>query len=142
MVACLGLAFLLLAGLLIFGPAVEERVGRAVGHPRAVGYVWWIAQWPILVLGLLTAFAAMLYLGPDVEERSWRLAKPGALVAVVIWLAASGALAFYTAHFYSYNRAWGSLSDVIVTLTWLWLAGLALHFGAELDSETPRWKRA
>lgn len=135
MVACLGLAFLLVASLLIFGPTIQERVGRAVGHESAVSYIWWIAQWPILVLGLLLAFAAMLYLGPDVRERSWRLATPGALVAVVIWLAASGALAVYTAHFHSFNKAWGSLAAVIVTLTWLWLASLALLFGAELDSE-------
>jgi membrane protein len=135
MVACIGLAFLLIAGLLIFGPIIETHVGRAVGHETTVGYVWWIAQWPILVFGLLAAFAAILYLGPDIEERSWRLATPGALVAVVVWLAASGALAFYTAHFHSYNKAWGSLGAVIVTLIWLWLASLALLFGAELDSE-------
>jgi membrane protein len=135
MVACLGLAFLLIAGLLIFGPTAERHVGRAVGHESAVAYLWWTVQWPILGLGLLAAFAAMLYLGPDVEERSWRMATPGAVIAAVVWLAASGAFAFYTAHFDSYNRAWGSLSAVIVTLTWLWLTGLALLFGAELDSE-------
>ena len=98
-------------------------------------YVWWIAQWPILVLALLGAFATMLYLGPDVEERSWRLVTPGAFVAVVVWLAASGAFALYTAHFDAYNKAWGSLAAVIVTMTWLWLASLALLFGAELDAE-------
>jgi membrane protein len=63
------------------------------------------------------------------------MATPGAIVAVAIWLVASGALALYTQHFNSYNHAWGSLSAVIVTLTWLWLTGLALLFGAELDSE-------
>ncbi len=135
MVACIGLAFLLVAGLLIFGPVIEGDVGRAVGHETAVGYLWWVAQWPILVFGLLAAFATILYLGPDVEEPNWRLATPGALVAVVVWLAASGALAFYTAHFQSINKAWGSLAAVIVTLLWLWLASFALLFGAELDSE-------
>jgi membrane protein len=135
LVACLGLAFLLIAGLLIFGPTVERHVGRAVGHETTVAYVWWTVQWPILVLGLLAAFATMLYLAPDDDERSWRMATPGALVAAVVWLAGSGALAFYTAHFDSYNKSWGSLSAVIVTMVWLWLTGLALLFGAELDSE-------
>ena len=50
-------------------------------------------QWPILVLGLLGAFA------------------------------------FYTAHFETYNSAWGSLSRVIVTMICLWLTSLALLFG-------------
>jgi membrane protein len=41
----------------------------------------------------------------------------------------------YTAKFGSYNKTWGSLSAVIVMLTWLWLSSLALLFGAELNAE-------
>ena len=135
LVACLGVAFVLVAGLLMFGPPIQEHVGRSLGHERAVAYVWWIVQWPILVLGLLAVFASLLYLGPDVERRSWRMATPGAVVAVLVWLAASGLFAVYTSRFDSYNKAWGSLAAVIVMLVWLWLAALALLFGAELDSE-------
>jgi membrane protein len=43
--------------------------------------------------------------------------------------------------FYSPNRVSGthrSLSAVIVMLTWLWLSGLALLFGAELNAEAER----
>jgi len=138
MAGCIGVAFLLIAGLLILGPTIEHRVGHATGHETVVAVLWWTVQWPILVLGLLAAFAAILYLGPDVEDRSWRMATPGAIVAVLVWLAASGAFALYTAHFDSYDKTWGSLTAVIVTLTWLWLTALALLFGAELDSEVQR----
>jgi membrane protein len=40
--------------------------------------------------------------------------------------------------FGSYNKAWGSLAAVIIMLTWLWLSGLALLFGAEINAETER----
>jgi membrane protein len=136
MVACLGLAFLLVAGLLIFGPTVQSRVGHAIGHGTVVAVLWWTVEWPILLLGLLAAFAAMLYLGPDVREPSWRMATPGAVAAAVVWLVASGGFALYSASFASYNETWGSLSAVIVTLIWLWLTSLALLLGAELDAET------
>jgi membrane protein len=59
-------------------------------------------------------------------------------VAVVVWLAASALFAVYTAKFGSYNKAWGSLSAVIVMMTWLWLSALALLFGAEINSEIER----
>jgi membrane protein len=55
-----------------------------------------------------------------------------------MWLLASGAFALYTSLFSSYNKTWGSLSAVIVTLTWLWLTGLALLFGGELNAEVER----
>jgi membrane protein len=138
MVACIGFAFVLVAVLLIFGPHIERYLGDALGIQGVLGYVWWAAQWPILLAGLLTAFATLLWLGPDAEVRSWRFLTPGSIVAVVLWLLVSGAFAVYTSKFGSYNKAWGSLAAVIVMLTWLWLTSLALLFGAELNAEVER----
>jgi membrane protein len=139
LVAVIGFAFLLVAVLLIFGPSLEHLVASHAGPASgAVGWIWWIAEWPILVIGLMAAFATLLYRGPDVEHPHWRLVSPGAVLAVVIWLAASGAFAFYTSSFGSYNKTWGSLAAVIVMLTWLWLAGIALLLGAEVNAEAER----
>jgi membrane protein len=140
MAACIAFAFALVAILLMLGPQIEKRIGSALGHASLVAYLWWIAQWPILIFGLLAAFATILFLGPnvDVDKRHWKLITPGAVVAVVAWLAVSGLFAFYTAKFGSYNKTWGSLSAVIVMLTWLWLSSLALLFGAELNAEIER----
>jgi membrane protein len=140
MAACIAFAFLLVAALLMFGPQLEKLVGSKLGATTLIGYLWWVVQWPILVLGLLAAFATMLYLGPNAppHTRRWKLITPGAVVAVLVWLAASALFAVYTAKFGSYNKAWGSLSAVIVMLTWLWLSALALLLGAEINSEIER----
>jgi membrane protein len=138
MAAAIGFAFLLVAVFLIFGPVIEHYVGQWIGAEGVLTYVWWIAQWPILICGLLFAFAVMLWLGPDVEHRSWRFVTLGSSLAVVVWIVASGAFAVYTAHFGSYNKAWGSLAAVIIMLTWLWLSALALLFGAEVNAEAER----
>jgi membrane protein len=139
LVAVIGVAFLLVAVLLIFGPSLEHLVAAHAGPASgAVGWIWWIAEWPILIVGLLGAFTLLLYRGPDVAHPHWRLVSPGAILAVVIWLAASGGFAFYTSSFGSYNKAWGSLAAVIVMLTWLWLAGIALLLGAEVNAEAER----
>jgi membrane protein len=138
MAACIGLAFLLIAVLLIFGPQIEKHVGSALHIAGPLGWIWWLVQWPILVAGLMAVFATLLYLGPDVEHPRWRYITPGSAVATLIWLVASGAFAVYTAKFGSYNKTWGTLSAVIVMLTWLWLTSLALLFGAEINSELER----
>jgi membrane protein len=139
MVAVIGVAFLLVAVLLIFGPALERLVARhAGGAAGAVAWIWWIAEWPILVAGLLAAFSVLLHLGPDRDLRQYRFVTPGAVLATAIWLAVSGAFAAYTANFGSYNKTWGSLAAVIVMLTWLWLAAVALLLGAELNAEHER----
>jgi membrane protein len=139
MVAVIGFAFLLVAVLLIFGPSLETLVAsHSGGASGVVGWVWWVAEWPILLFGLVTAFSTLLYLGPDVELRRWQLVTPGSILASVVWLLVSGAFAFYTASFGSYNKTWGTLAAVIVMLTWLWLAAIALLLGAELNAETAR----
>ena len=138
MVACIGVAFLLVAVLLLFGPPIEQHLGRTLGAESYLKYVWWGAQWPILLAGLLAAFATLLYLGPDHDHRRWRLLSVGSVIAVAIWLVASGAFAFYTSRFSHYNKTWGSLSAVIVMLLWLWISALALLFGAEVNAEADR----
>ena len=139
MVAAIGFALVLVATFLIFGPQLERLIAAHAGGARhAIGWLWWVVQWPVLLGGLLAAFATLLYLGPDVEDRPWRLVTPGSLVAAVLWLAFSGLFAVYTSKFGSFNKTWGTLSAVIVTLTWLWLSGTALLFGAAINAEVER----
>jgi membrane protein len=142
MAGVIAFAFALVAVLTIFGPVIEHSIASRIGSAGSVlNFAWWIAQWPILLGGLLVAFATLLYLGPDVDTPRWKFLTPGSLVAAALWIAASGLFALYTATFASYSRTWGALSAVIVMLTWLWLAGNALLLGAEINAETERSRR-
>lgn len=144
MAAVMGVAFALVAVLLMFGPVVESAIARHAGPMGiVVTILWWVLQWPILLGGLLVAFATLLYLGPDVDhcEPKWEFLTPGSLLAALLWIGASGLFAVYTATFASYNKTWGSLSAVIVMLTWLWLTGMALLLGAEINAEAERSRK-
>jgi membrane protein len=138
MVTVMLVAFALVFGLLVMGPALSGWIGDAVGLEAVLSWLWWVAQWPVLIVGLLAAFATVLYLGPNVEHPRWQFITPGAVFAVIVWVLVSGLFAVYTATFASYNKAWGSLAAVIVMLTWLWLTGCALLFGAEINAEVER----
>jgi membrane protein len=131
----------LVVTFLILGPHIEHWVGAAVDAERLTAWAWWTVQWPLLIGSLLFAFGLVLFLAPDDGSQSWRDVLPGAGVAVVSWLVASGGFAVYAAHFGSYNKSWGTLSAVVITLVWLWLAGGALFFGAEVNAEVRRLRR-
>jgi membrane protein len=138
MIISIVVAFALVFCLLVLGPHMTTWVGSAIGNTTIVTWAWWIGQWPILIVGLLTAFAVVLYLAPNVSPPKWQFISPGAVFAVVVWLIASALFAVYTSQFSSYNKTWGSLSAVIVMLTWLWLSALALLLGAEINAEAER----
>lgn len=143
-------AVLLSFGLLVLGPPLSAAVGRATGLETAARWVWWTAQWPILVGALMLAVAAILRMGPDPgpdlgepePPPGWRVLTPGTVLAVVVWLVASAGFAVYVANFGDYGAAWGSLSAVIVMLTWLWLTSLAILFGGRVDAEALEEERA
>ena len=128
------LGFMLAFGGLTLGPHLSRWVGESVGARGPVEAAWYVAEWPLVAGGLLVAFAGIMYLAPSVEHRSWRLATFGSLLATALWLAASAAFSVYASGFGSYNKAWGSLAAAVVMLTWLWLGGVALLLGAEIDA--------
>jgi membrane protein len=132
------LGFALAFGLLVLGPQLSTWIGNAAGQPTLVKWIWWVAQWPLLIGGLLVAFGGILYVGPNVDHPRWRFLSFGSVLAVIIWLVASGAFSFYVSQFGSYNKTWGALSAVVILLTWFWLSGVALLLGAEINAEAER----
>jgi membrane protein len=138
MVALATIAIGLAVGLLVLGPHLSRWVGQASGLESLTTWLWWTAQWPILVLALLGLAATTLYLGPNVEHPRWQFITPGTLFGVVVWLVASGLFALYLSLFGSYNKTWGSLAAVVILLTWLWLSALVLLLGAEINAEAER----
>src|SRR4029450_3291511 len=75
--------------LLVLGAHLSGGIGQALPREALVTLVWWVGQWPVLVAGLLVAFAGILFVGPNVEHRRWRFFTHGAVFAVVGWLGAS-----------------------------------------------------
>src|SRR5438067_3540140 len=138
MVAFALIGFALAFGVLVLGPHLSTWTGNALGAKTIVKIVWYVAEWPLLVAGLLVAFAGLMYFGPNVKHPRWRFLSFGSLLAIVIWLVASGAFAFYVSKLGSYNKTWGSLAAVVVMLTWLWLSADALPLGAEINAEAER----
>jgi membrane protein len=132
------IGFALAFGVLVLGPQLSTWIGDWLGLHTEVKLAWYIAEWPLLVLGLLFVFAALMHWGPNVEHPRWHFLTFGAILSLVVWIAASGAFAFYASRFSSYNKTWGSLAAVVVMLTWLWLSGCALLLGAEVNAESER----
>src|SRR3954451_17778673 len=135
------LVSLLAVGLVVFmlvlGPAISSWLQDQTGV-AAVSWLWDYGRWPLLALGLLFVCGGVLYLGPDLDHGQFRLITPGAVLASSAWLIACRRFAIYAGRFGGYNKVWGSLAAVIVTMIWLWLSSLALLVGAELDAELKR----
>jgi membrane protein len=131
------LAAVALLMLIVSGP-VAESIGNVIGLGNTAQTAWSIAKWPILALIVVLVVGLLYYVTPNVQQPKFRWISVGAGVAIVIWVLASVGFAFYVSNFSSYNKTYGSLAGVIVTLLFLWITNLALLFGGELDAELER----
>lgn len=120
--------------LVVFGPKIGEKVAAVVGLGAVFTFVWNIVSIPVVMVLVAIGIALVYYLAPNVEQH-WRWVTPGSAVALVLWLIASFALRFYVTNFANYNATYGSIGGVILLMLWLYLSGMALLFGAEVNSE-------
>ena len=112
--------------------------------PGAGGFVLFLVRIGgyLATAGLAALAAAVLYrFGPDRKDATWVWLTPGSVVATVLWLLGTLAFGLYVRNFANYGATYGSLSAVIVLLTWLWLSIYVFLLGAELNSELERAAR-
>jgi membrane protein len=120
--------------LVIGGEGVAEWLARKVHASDAFVSVWSGMRWPLAFMLVMLAVDVLYYFAPNTDA-DWVWVTPGALLATALWLAASSGFRLYLQNFGSYSAVYGAIGTVIVFMLWLYLSGLALLVGAELNAE-------
>jgi membrane protein len=120
--------------LLMFGPQLGAWMASMIGLGSLFELTWNILRWPLILFLVTLALAVLYYFAPDVEQR-WKWITPGSLFAVLTWLLVSLGFSYYVNHFGSYDKTYGSIGAIIVLLTWMYVSGLIILVGGEINSE-------
>uniref|UniRef100_A0A7V4XQA7 YihY/virulence factor BrkB family protein n=1 Tax=Acidobacterium capsulatum TaxID=33075 RepID=A0A7V4XQA7_9BACT len=97
-------------------------------------------RWIVLAAATLLAFAVAYRFGPDAQIR-FRFLSPGNIFATVMVALISIGFRFYVGHVSSYSAMYGSLAAIIILMVWMYLAGIAVLTGCEIDSLLTRGER-
>jgi membrane protein len=125
---------ILALGIVLYGSEITDYVGSRVGLSAVAMEAWHVVQWPVALCFVAVSFALLYYWGPDVDQK-WQWITPGSLVGVLLWVGVSLLFRVYLHFFNSYSKTYGSLGAVIVLLFWLYISGLALLLGGEINAE-------
>ena len=124
--------------VLVLAPYMTGWVGRASGYPASGPWLWWTLQWPLLFAALLARSPASSTSAQTSTIPGFGSSPPEPSRPRLSGSLDQRCLACTPSGFSSYNKAWGSLAAVIVTLTWLWLCSVAIMFAAEVNAELER----
>jgi membrane protein len=119
--------------LVVFGGQIQDWVASYIGWSGALLTFFAVFRWVVISVLILLGFALIYYYGPNVEQ-DFRFITPGSLIGALLLIGASLGFSYYVSNFGDYSAMYGSLGAVIILLLWLYIAGLVILFGSEVNS--------
>ena len=136
----MGLGVTLLVGALAFatfGPEIGGYVRRLTGLPGVFLNFWDALSWMLAFLAVTLALAILYYLAPN-ADLPFKWITPGGFAATVLMLASSVALNLYVTNIGRYDQVYGQLGAVVVLMLWLYVTGLMVLIGTEMNAVLAR----
>jgi membrane protein len=131
----IGMVCLALATL--SGKVLKDLLGLVGVSPEA-STVWAVARWPLAAALAVLIVAVVRWAAPTGDRRPFRLLSPGQIVTVGSLVVATAGFDLYLTYLASYNATYGAFAGAVIVMLWIWQAGSALLFGAEVDAVLER----
>lgn len=127
--------FIIIVALLlpVFGQMIGVYLFSTFGLSDTFLAIWAASRWIISSLILFIVFMALYYFAPNKRLLARNVAK-GAAFATIGWMGASLAFSYYVNNFSNYTATYGSLGGIIVLLIWLYLSGMIIVIGGEVNA--------
>jgi membrane protein len=120
--------------LVIFGGVVQSWLASMIGWSRPLLIFFATLRWIIIGISLLLGLAVIYRFGPDVNEK-FRFISPGNIVGATLIALVSIGFRLYVVEFgRTYSATYGSLGAMIILMLWLYLAGIAILVGCEINT--------
>lgn len=118
--------------LWILGRSIRAIIQRYMEIPGQLLWVWGYGRF-LIAIGLMFLFVLILcYLCPNCIMKL-KEALPGAIFTIVAWIICTVLFSFYITHISQYDALYGSISAIMILMLWMYLTGIILILGFELN---------
>jgi membrane protein len=132
----IALGFLVVGGaaLVTFGGGLVTWLSSLLILGTAITFVWQLFNKAIGFVLLILGMGVLYNFAPNLRQK-WRWITPGSVFALTSFIVASYLFSLYLKYAPSNSATYGSLGAVVVLMLWLYLTGLVMIFGGEINSE-------
>jgi len=128
-----GLLILGAFSLIVLGGVIEDWIGSSFGSSEVLLIFFAVIRWIMIVLALLLGFALIYRYAPNFEQKI-AFITPGSFIGVLLLIVASLGFSLYTSNFADYNATYGSIGAMVILMLWLYIAGLVILVGSEINA--------
>jgi membrane protein len=119
---------------MFYGSGIAEGIANHYGVGAAFTTVWTVLRWVFVVVFVFLAFALIYYFAPNQNIKHLRWLSPGAMTGLVLWLLVSFLFGSYLNFYNNYSVVYGSLGALIILMLWLYLTGVTILIGGEVNA--------
>lgn len=92
-------------------------------------------QWPVSLLFIFIVIKILYTIAPDYPIPSKHVNK-GAAFTTIGWSLVTGGYSYYVSNFANYGLFYGSLSNIIILLIWIYILAYVLVFGIAINASS------
>jgi membrane protein len=133
----LTLVTLVAFAMVMVGPTAGAYAAQWLALGPQFPWAWNILRWPLAFALVVAAIGSIYHFAPDTRHE-WIWVTPGSVTAATLWLLGSLGFRVYIGHFAEYQKTYGAIGGVMVTLLWFYVTSLAILIGAQLDAAIER----
>jgi membrane protein len=137
-----GVAILLIFGFtlmivaltfMVLSPQTGAYLQEALVLPQIFLRFWMLLGWLLTFLAVTLALDVLYYLAPNADI-PFRWVTPGGFMAAILLLVANQIMRLLIADVFHYDQLYGQLGAGIVLLTWLYVIGLVVLIGIQMNA--------
>lgn len=133
----LTVAMLVLIAVALLLPVFGKQIGLFLFSKLSLSSqflsVWNALRWLVSSLIIFIIFIGLYWMAPS-KRIACRSAIPGAIFATIGWIVTSYAFSYYVEQFGNYSAAYGSIGAIIVSMVWIYLSGIVILIGGEINA--------
>lgn len=117
----------------VFGQQIGMFAFSYLGLEEGFLKLWSSLRWFLPPILIFSVFSLIYWLVPNIRLQ-YKSVILGSIIVTIGWIVTSLGFSFYVGNYGNYSNTYGSIGAIIVLMLWLYLSGIILMIGGQINA--------